>query len=243
MISGPLAAALVAAIVFVAAVLQALSGFGFALIVMPLVTLVIGLQQAAPLVALEGLTTYTINIVRFRQAIQWKEVMPLVLAAAAGIPIGLWVLGNVDEAIIRPVLGAVLIAYAVYALLRPQGPAIHSRAWAIPAGLLAGCLGGAYNTPGPPVVVYGSLRRWPKQEFRAILQTFFFANGVIVVVSHALAQHLTAGTWKLYLVALPALLAGIAAGSLLDPRVNAAQFQVLVSVLILATGLSLLIKT
>jgi hypothetical protein len=239
----PLTAALIAVIVFVAALLQALSGFGFALIVMPLVTLVIGLQMAAPLVALAGLTTYTINIVRFRQAINAQELLPLAIASAAGIPIGLWALAHIPEAIIRPILGAVLIAYAVYALLRPEGPALRSRAWAIPAGLLAGGLGGAYNTPGPPVVIYGTLRRWPKDEFRAILQTFFFVNGVIIVTSHAVARHLTYEIWKLYLIVLPALAAGLAAGSLLDSRVSHAQFQTLVSMLILMTGLSLLIKT
>lgn len=234
-------AALIAGMVFLAALFQALSGFGFALIVMPLATLVLGLKVAAPLVALASLTTYTINIVRFREMIDWKEVVPLILAAAAGIPIGLWALAHVDEGVIRPGLGSVLIAYAVYALLQPEGPVLRSRAWAIAAGLLAGCLGGAYNTPGPPVVVYGSLRRWPKHEFRAILQTLFFANGVIIVASHAVARHLTADTWKLYLVALPALAAGILAGWLLDPRVDHARFRTLVAVLILATGLSLLI--
>jgi len=239
----PLTAALIGTIVFLAALLQALSGFGFTLIVMPLVTLLIGLRTAAPLVALAGLTTYAINIVRFHQAISWRELLPVAVASAAAVPIGLWVLGHVNEAIIRPVLGAVLIAYAVYSLLRPTGPRLRSRGWGILAGLLAGCLGGAYNTPGPPVVVYGTLRRWPKDEFRAILQTMFFVNGVIIVTSHAVARHLTGDIWKLYLVAVPALVAGIAGGSLLDRKVNRAGFHTLVSVLILVTGLSLLINT
>jgi hypothetical protein len=238
----PLAAALIAAIVFLAALLQALSGFGFALIVMPLVTLVIGLQMAAPLVALAGLTTYSINIVRFRQAVTPSELLPLAVASAVGIPVGLWALSHVDEAIIRPVLGAVLVVYALYALLRPVGPRLHSRRWGVLAGFLAGCLGGAYNTPGPPVVVYGSLRQWPKNEFRAILQMLFFVNGVIIVIAHAVARHYTAGVWTLYLLAVPALVVGLFAGSLLDPRVNHERFRTLVSVLILLTGLSLLVS-
>ena len=66
-------AAFIAAVVFVAALLQSLSGFGFAIIIMPLVTLVLGLHTAAPMVALTALTVYTINVVRFRRAIDAQE--------------------------------------------------------------------------------------------------------------------------------------------------------------------------
>ncbi len=59
----------IVAIVFVAAVLQSLTGFGFALVVMPLVTLVIDLKTAAPLIALAGLTAYTVNLIRFHRAV------------------------------------------------------------------------------------------------------------------------------------------------------------------------------
>ena len=70
-----------------------------------------------------------------------------------------------------------------------------SRRWAYPAGFIAGCLGGAYNTAGPPVIVYGSLRQWPKEEFRAVLQAFFFVNAVFTVASHTIARHLTTTVW------------------------------------------------
>ncbi len=59
-------------IVFVAAVLQSLTGFGFALVVMPLATLVIDLKTAAPLIALAGLTAYTVNLIRFHRAVDLR---------------------------------------------------------------------------------------------------------------------------------------------------------------------------
>lgn len=60
---------LIAAVVFLAAFLQTLSGFGFALMVMPLITIAIGLRTAAPLVALTGLTLYAVNLARYWQAV------------------------------------------------------------------------------------------------------------------------------------------------------------------------------
>ncbi len=232
---------LVAVIVLSAAFLQTLSGFGFAIIVMPLVTLAIGLQTAAPLVALVGLTVYTTNLIRYRQAIDARELLRLGLASALGVPVGLWALIHVDESIIKPLMGLILASYAVYTLAHPRTRRLESRWWAYPAGFAAGCLGGAYNTPGPPVIVYGSLCQWPRQEFRAMLQALFFVNALLVVVSHSLARHLTADVLTLYLYALPALGLGIVAGSRVDARLNRERFRSLVTVMILLLGLFLIL--
>ncbi len=230
-----------ATIVFFAAFVQTLSGFGFALIAMPLITLMMSLQMAAPLVSLTGLTLCTINLVRYRRAVNIYEVLRLVTASALGIPFGLWVLTNVDESVIKLVLGLILTTYAVYALVRPATPHLRSRWWVYPAGFAAGCLSGAYNTPGPPVVVYGSLRQWPKDEFRAVLQTYFALNAVLIVSSHAIARRLTTDVLTFYAYAAPALLLGILAGSRVDSMVNKDRFRTIVTAMILALGVSLVL--
>ncbi len=232
---------LVVTIVFFAAFVQTLSGFGFALIVMPIITIVMSLQTAAPLVALTGLTLCTINFIRHRQAVNIREVLRLGVASALGIPVGLWLLANVEESVIKLLLGLILIAYAVYALVRPVTPLLRSQWWVYPAGFAAGCLSGAYNTPGPPVIVYGSLRQWPKDEFRAVLQTFFSINAALIVSSHAVAHRLTTEVLTFYSYAAPALLLGILAGSRVDSRVNKDRFRTIVTVMILVLGLSLIL--
>lgn len=234
-------ALLIALIVFAAAFAQSLTGFGFALVVMPLVTIVLGVRTAAPVVALAGVTVYAINLARYRRAINVPEVLRLAVASAVGVPFGIWVLSNASEDLVMRILGLILVAYAAYSLLQPGTQRALSRGWVYPAGFLAGCLGGAYNTPGPPVVVYGSMRKLPRDEFRAVLQTLFFINGVLVVTSHALAQHLTREVLVYYLCAVPALALGILVGSVVDPRVNHDQFRRIVTVMILVLGLTLLL--
>jgi uncharacterized membrane protein YfcA len=100
-------------------------------------------------------------------------------------------------------------------------------------------LGGAYNTPGPPAIVYGQLRQWPKDEFRAVLQALFFANAVMVVASHSIAHHMTRAVLMLYVHAVPALALGIAVGTRVDRKVDGSRFRTLVTVLILLLGLLL----
>jgi hypothetical protein len=142
-------------IVFVAALLQTTSGFGFALMAMPLVALVIGVKAAAPLVALVGLTLYAVNLVRYRRGFDRRVALPLAVAMALGVPLGVWSLGNLDEQIVKSVLAVVLIAYALYGVWKPRTAPLRSSLWAYPAGFLAGVLGGAFNTPGPPASLPG----------------------------------------------------------------------------------------
>lgn len=228
------------AVVFVAALLQSLSGFGFALIVMPVLTLVVGLHTAAPAVALIALLLYTINALRFRRSIDRGELLRLGLSSALGVPIGVWLLSIVDENLVKQVMGASLIAYALYSFARPVVAWRPGRFWVYPAGFLAGCLAGAYNVPGPPVIVYGSLRRWPRDEFRAVLQSLFLVNGSLVVTSHFLANHVTREVLTYCIYALPAVLLGVLVGSRMDARVDRRAFRLIVQAMILAMGLTLL---
>lgn len=232
--------ALIIAAVFAAALLQSLSGFGFAVIIMPLITFVVGLQVAAPMVALAALTVYAINVIRYRRMIDFREVLRLGVASALGVPLGTWALINVDETVVTRIMGLLLIAYAIYTLVRPTTSWALSRYWVYPAGFFSGCLAGAYNAPGPPVIVYGSLRQWPRDVFRGVLQAIFFLNGVMVVVSHLLAKRITVDVLVLYVCALPALALGIAVGSQMDRFVNRDRFRTLVTVMILGLGVALL---
>jgi uncharacterized protein len=234
---------LIAAVVFLASLLQSLSGFGFAIVIMPVLTLMLGLKTAAPLVALIALTVYTINVTRFRQAIRAGEVLRLGLASAVGVPVGIWALSSVEEAVVKDVLGLLLLLFAAYGLLRPATSWMPSPGWVYPAGFVAGCLGGAYNTPGPPAIVYGTLRQWPRDEFRAVMQSLFLVNGVLVVTSHLVTGHVTTPVLTYYLCAVPALALGILIASRLDSRVDREHFRTLVMVMILVLGLSLLLSS
>ncbi len=228
------------AAVFVAAFLQATSGFGFALAAMPLVTLALGLQEAVPLVAVLALLITFANSVRLRRHIERRELAALVGSALLGVPLGFWLFAHAPEAAVRISLGLVLIAYAVYAWLRPAHLPQPRAGWALPAGFVAGALGAAYNVPGPPVIVYGDLRAWPRDCYRATLQAFFFINGLLVVGGHTMLGRYDRRIGMLLLVAFPALVLGNVAGVMADRWIDPRRFRRLVLGLILATGILLL---
>lgn len=233
--------AVLVAIVFFAAFEQTIAGFGFSLIVMPLATLTLGLKTAAPFVALTGLTLYTINLVRYRASLNPHETIRLGIAAALGVPLGIWGLVNLDEMLIKFVLGFILIAHSIFSFAHPATRHILSPRWVYLTGLATGCLGGAYNTPGPPLIVYGTLRQWQRDEFRAVLQALFFLTGLLTVASHFFTQHLTPTILTLYVFTAPALVIGILSGSLIDRRIDHETFRRITLALIFILGLSLII--
>jgi uncharacterized membrane protein YfcA len=157
------------------------------------------------------------------------------------VTFGVWGLVNLAERLVKTLLGLILIVYALFSWVHPHTGASVSPRWGYVAGWATGCLGGAYNTPGPPLIVYGTLRHWQRDEFRAVLQALFFLTASMTVVSHLLAQLVTVTVLTLYLLSVPALVGGILLGARLDRRIDQATFRRVVLALVLGLGLVLII--
>ncbi len=210
------------------------------MIAMALLSTRLGLGVAAPLVALVALTLEVVVLARHRRDVNLKAVWQLSLGALAGVPLGVLALRRVPERWTLAVLGVVLIAYALYALRGQKLPELRQAGWAFGAGALAGLLGGAYNTSGPPVIVYADCRRWSPAEFKSNLQGFFVVSDLLVIAGHAVAGNLASVVWTLYLAALPAIALGLALGLALEGRVPPALFRKAALILLLVLGLRLL---
>ncbi len=224
------------AIIFSAIFVQSFSGFGFALVAMPLATPVLGLKVSAPLVALLGLTAEVVLLIYFRQALALREMGILILASLPGTVLGITALRTIPEARLLPWLGWVLVFYAAYNLLPFRLPPLRSSLWAWGLGLLAGMLGGAYNTSGPPVILYGHARRWEPARFKGNLQGFFLVNNLFVLTGHLLGRNLTPLVWKTYASLLPVLGLGIVGGLALGRKVDGERFRRLVVILLGVLG-------
>jgi uncharacterized membrane protein YfcA len=111
--------------------------------------------------------------------VEYKSLWPLVTASILGIPLGIWLFQHAPEALVLRLLGGVLIGYSAYCLLTPNLPYLQSGLLAWLFGFIAGILGGAYNTSGPPIVIYAGLRRWSPTVFRATLQPYFLITSAI----------------------------------------------------------------
>lgn len=232
--------AIPALVVFAAAFTQSLTGFGSALVAMAVLPALIGIRTATPLVALLAMTLEGLLLIRYREAVNLRQVWPLLATSALGIPAGVLALRHVEERVVMVALGLVIAGYALYALINPRLPRLDHPAWAGVFGFVAGVLGGAYNTSGPPVVVYASAQGWTPSQFKGNLQGFFLVSDGLVILGHLLSGNLTGQVLYLYAVAIPALLLGAFLGARLDRRLNPAVFRKVVLGLLFIVGLRLL---
>jgi len=205
-------------ILFLAALVQSTLGFGLALIAMPLLALVYDVPSAAALVAFCSLTSSTLMLVQQRREIEVSESAPLVISAAAGVPLGLLVIRRAPEDLVTALLGALVAAFSLYMLFRPRLVELKQPRLKYLFGFVGGIFGGAYNISGPPVILYGALRRWPPQRFRVILQGFFLPTSILIWIGHGLTGLWTEEVLRLFVFALPALVVGTFAGHWLNQR-------------------------
>jgi uncharacterized membrane protein YfcA len=232
--------ALVVAVLFFGAITHSSVGFGGALLAMPLLAFLIDIPTATPLVALSMLTTVGILLYGSWRQVALGSTWRLLGATAVGIPVGLLLLRAAPSGVVRIVLGAVLVAYGVYNLARPRLPTVSAKPWAYALGFVAGILAGAYNTNGPPVVLYGALQRWPRERFRATLQGYFLPATVLTCAGHAAGGLWTGRVWHLYLLSLPLVLLGIFLGTRVNGAIPEERFSgFLHSALIVMGGLLL----
>ncbi len=232
----------VAAVVFIATLIRSSFGFGEALIAVPLLALQMPIPVAVPVAMLVSITVAAIVVAQDWREIHARSASWLLLGTVAGIPVGLWMLTSVDAGVAKAVLGAVIIAFAAYALRRRGEMYLREdrRAWLLGCGLAAGILGGAYGMNGLPLAVYGSLRRWSPAQFRATLQAYFLPASAI-----AMGGYWACGLWvpevtRYFLVSLPGALVATLLGRTINRGLGGPSFLRYVYVGLILIGVVLL---
>ncbi|MEB6635395.1 sulfite exporter TauE/SafE family protein [Kluyvera cryocrescens] len=233
--------AIVIAIMFMYTFVGICAGFGGALTTMPLVTLLLPLKMAAPMSVIVGTATALYATWLSRKETNWKSALVLILFSFAGIPVGIYALSYLPDHIMKVGLGAFLILYSFYSLFIPRLP-VYDKNWiAMPIGVIAGALGSAFSTNGPPVVIYGILRNLAPAAFRGTLNAFFTANNIAIIGGLTTSGILTTSTFKLVLFCIPTMILGSLVGQYVHKRIPVNIFRVMVFLLLIASG-AMLIK-
>lgn len=232
----------VAAILFLATTGRSTFGFGEALFAVPLLALLIPIQVAVAVAALTSITVALIIVAQDWQHIEYRSAGRLLIATVFGIPLGLLLVKMVSEPVVKAVLAVVILLFALYSLTNRHAGELKDDCFAWVFGFAAGILGGAYAINGPPLVVYGSLRRWPPTRFRATLQGYFLPGSALVVAGYWIAGLLSVVVIRYFLVSLPAVLAAILIGNGINRRLDAARFRLVLNVVLVIVAMMLLLQ-
>lgn len=227
-------------VMFLATLVQCTFGFGNALFAMPILAFFVPLPFATPLVAMTSMTVTVFIVLLDWRHVQFGAAARLVAGAVLGIPLGLWLLTRADARLVKGVLAFVIGSFAAYSLSGPRRFHLESDRWGFGVGSIAGILGGAYNTHGPPLVIFGFLRNWSAKQFRATLQGYFLLAGTLVLMGHAANGLWTEAVVKHYAMSLPLTALAFLLGNFLSRRLSQERFQRLIHVALLVIAFSLL---
>jgi len=228
-------------VLLLAAFVQGSVGFGVALVAVTLMSLYLPPDQSIPLMSLLAATLSFVMLLRYRQSFNLRATTRLLAGSIFGIPIGVFLLRQLEGDLVINILGVIVIAYALYALSNMRLPELKRPFFGYIFGFFGGILSGAYNTGGPPVIIYGSCRRWEPSAFKGNLQGYFLINSSIVVLTHWAMGNYSPLILQRYLFAVPAVFLGLGLGFALDGRLNPILFRKLVLILLLVLGAALLI--
>ncbi len=227
---------IIAIIFLLAGFTQGFSGFGAALIAVPLLILIMDVKIAVPLCVLNGLLITSYLTVRLWRHLDWKKISPPLIGALPGIYAGVFFLKNAPEGMIKTMLGVMLIGYGLYRLaLRPAPKAIHS-AWSYVAGFATGAISAAISAGGPPAIIYTTLSGWEKDEIKATLSGFFLIAGVLIAIGHAASGFTTTKVLYLFAGTAVPVLAGVAAGSACYDRLGKEAYIKFLLVMLVLMG-------
>lgn len=223
---------------------RGISGFGSGLIAVPLLALRFPLPEVVPFILITDFSASAlVGGVTFKH-VAWTEIRRLLPLSLIGVVLGASLLVSLPPALLLGILALFILVFALRSLLIKAGAFKPvSTAWAYPAALTGGAVGGLFGTGGPPYVIYLSHRIEDKSSLRATLSGLFFLEGLIRIITF-LAIGLLAGgeVWINCLLAAPFIIAALYAGSHVHARLSNAQMTRLIGALLLLSSAALLLK-
>lgn len=232
-------------IVFIATTFRSTFGFGEALIAVPLLSFLLPIDVAVPLSVLMSITVALTVVIQDHKQIHYSSAFWLILFAAIGIPLGLLILFYGDEMYVKIGLGTVIILYALFALFYNNHFVLKkdNKFLLFICGFLSGVLGGAYGVNGPPLVVYGTLRRWDAQYFRATLQLYFLVANLLGLFGYIYKGMITAPVMQYFAISLITIFPAIFLGRYLNRKLKGDSFYKYIYAALALMGIILIIST
>ena len=227
---------------FLGGLASGIAGFAMGFVVSGIWLHIITPIQTTTLIVGYGLWTQGYGVWKLRHTLNWRQVAPFIIGGAIGVPIGTMLLTSINPAYLRTLVGVLLVLYGIYGLAQPAFKPIKA---GVPAdagiGVLNGLFAGVTGLPGLIVTIWSQLRGWPKDVQRTVFQPVMLAAIVMNAVTLSLAGAVTTETAKLYVLGLPALLAGLWSGFKLYGKLDDAAFRKVILLLLLVSGLALIV--
>ncbi len=229
-------------ILFIATLVRSTFGFGESLIAVPLLILIIPIEIAVPLSVLVSILIAGVVVVQDHKQVHLRSAKWLIIFAAMGVPLGLFLLVYGNENFIKSMLGILIISYSLFCLFSKHNFQLKNdnKAWLFLCGFLSGIFGGAYGLNGPPLVVYGNLRNWTAKQFRATLQAYFLPVSLLGMLGYFYHGLWTSAVTRYFIISIPVIVPAIFLGRYLNHHLKNRAFLKYIYIVLIFLGLILI---
>lgn len=224
-------------IICIAAVLQSISGFGFSLLAMPLLSIFVDIQDAVVIGTLCGIFTNAVHLRKDFQLVERSIARRISLSALIGMPLGVVVLSVFSATHMRAIIGAVIVVL-VFLMMRNFILKTENTNVDIVLGAFSGLLATSVSTNGPPLVFLLQSKQLDPWRLRATLAYVFTISGCASFIVLMIAGKGSIEAFQYAMLSLPAMYLGTVVGRKARLRVTQEAFKRLMYVLLLATAVS-----
>ncbi len=222
-------------------IVSGLTGFGTAITALGIWVYAIPPTDASSLAIVCSTVSQAQNLHLIWRTIDWKRVLVFVIPGLLGVPVGTLLLPQIDPRLFKLGLGAFLVIYPAYVLVRTSQieTAWGGRTADGVVGFVSGILGGLTGLSGVLPVVWTDVRGWSKGQRRSVVQFYNMAILSFALVAHAVSGLLTRQVAMEVLVVLPATIGGAWLGASAYRRLADHGYQRAVMALLLISGATL----
>jgi len=224
-------------ITFCAATVAGTTGFGYGLVSVPLLMLVLPPRVVVPAVTTHIFLVSLFILLEVIRNVDLRRIWPLMATGLIGLPLGVYVLLVLSEGALKTIVGVVIVFFALVLLLGINLEIKNEKIALAPVGIASGLLASGTAMAGPPVILFFSNQGMLKQVFRANLAAYFVFLNAITIPAHAASGLFTGEVVRLALLFLPTLAVGMVLGIFLSRKVPEEYFKRLVLVVVLCSGL------
>jgi len=184
-----------------------------------------------------GMFSNIVVLVYFFRRIDVKRILPMSLSAVLGIPVGVWIISIIAPSVLKILIGAVIIFFAILLAFGFRKTFAGERLSSGIAGFLSGTLITSTSLGGPPVVLFMHSQRWPKEVIHPSLAGYFTFVSGFSLGALALAGHVNTGIFLTAASLAPVMLAGTGLGIVVFNRVNARFFRAISLGIVICAGI------
>ena len=221
---------------------QGLSGFAFSLAALSVWAWAVDPQLAAPMAVFGSLMGQVAALPLTWKGADVRRLAPFVAGGLIGVPLGIYLLGVLDPAGFKLVLGVFLLVYCPATFFSPSTWVVRwGGRWADgAAGWVGGVFGGIGGMAGALPQLWSTLRGWDKDTQRGVMQAFNICMHVATLTGYVIAgNRITNETLWMFAIITPALLVPVLIGALVFRRLNQKAFRRIVLALLFVSGLVL----